>query len=76
MENDMNMGLSTMTEKNRQIGLKLPPDLIEWLEAQAHAADRPLAYVARKILAERKEAEEGAKSQSRVRAASRPAAVP
>ena len=47
-----------MPEKVRQIGLKLSPELIEWLEARAKAEDRPLAYVVRRILIERKAAEE------------------
>jgi hypothetical protein len=53
-----------MPEETRQIGLRLPLDLIEWLQARARAEDRPMAYVARRILAERKAAEERAKKRT------------
>ena len=53
-----------MPENVRQIGLKLQPDLIAWLEAKAKAEDRPLAYIVRRILIEKKASEERAKKRT------------
>jgi predicted transcriptional regulator len=44
--------------EKQQIGLRLDPDLAEWLEKRAQAEDRPLAYVARRIIAAARDAEE------------------
>jgi hypothetical protein len=50
-----------VADKIRQIGLKLSPDLIEWLEERARREDRALAYIVRRILIEKKASEERAK---------------
>ena len=50
-----------MIEDTKQIGLRLPLDVVAFLERKAAEDDRPLAYVARKILMERMQAEEGGK---------------
>jgi hypothetical protein len=48
-------------EKLHQIGIKVPSDMLAWLKARARAEDRPLAYLVKRILAEKMAADERAK---------------
>jgi hypothetical protein len=47
-------------EKLHQIGIKVPSDMLAWLKACARAEDRPLAYLVKRILAEKMAADERA----------------
>jgi predicted DNA-binding protein len=37
----------------KQIGLRLPPEMLAWLEAVAKAEDRSVPYIIKKILSAR-----------------------